>query len=36
MSVIPSKTDITGRDRHVRFVPKSDIGALSPAMQIWD
>jgi len=27
MSALPPKPDIVERDRHVRFVPKADIGA---------
>jgi hypothetical protein len=29
MSALPLKADIVERDRHVRFVPKADIGPKS-------
>ena len=28
MSALPPKADIAERDRHVRFVPKADIGSI--------
>src|SRR5215467_5957785 len=34
MSALPPKADITGRDCHVGFVPKADIGRLKVASSV--
>jgi hypothetical protein len=36
MSALPPKADIAERDRHVRFVPKADIGLVSQISVIRD
>ena len=34
MSALPPKADIAERDRHVRFVPKVDIGLLNTVEEL--
>jgi hypothetical protein len=36
MSAIPPKADITGRDRHVRFVPEADILRCGQERRLFD